>query len=62
MRKWIIKNANGECWSNEHGWVQHSSDADVFEGEDKLFAQLPIDGKWVELDETPQTIMEASNG
>ena len=48
-KMWIIKYINGtDYWSNLLGWVTSRKDADEFSDADRMWAQLPIDGEWVE--------------
>lgn len=46
---WVIRHINGtDYWSNLLGWVTSRKDADEFSDADKMWAQLPIDGEWIE--------------
>ena len=49
-KTWVIKHINDtDYWSNLMGWVTSRKDADEFSDADRMWAQLPIDGEWVEM-------------
>lgn len=44
--QWVIRNDEGDFWSNEDGFVSTRAIATVYEDAEKMEVQLPIGGEW----------------
>jgi hypothetical protein len=48
----IIEAMNGEgYWSNEFGWVEDKEHASTFSDSDRDTLNLPLGGRWVEMND-----------
>ena len=45
----IIEDRDGKYWSNDLGWIDYISSADVFTKEETVIYNLPIGGEWINL-------------
>jgi hypothetical protein len=58
---WLVYNPKtGLYWTNEHGWVGDIHSADIYDDEEKLEYDLPIDGTWIS--EPPKHKQDLSDG
>mgnify|MGYP003643253943 CR=1 FL=1 len=43
---WVVRNDEGEYWSNEMGWTERKEFASVVDEDERLEVRLPIGGEW----------------